>query len=718
MTYPDGQTVSYGYDAMDRLVSVKEPDGKTTKYEYDALGRRIATEGANEQTSYAYDEVGNLVSQTSTGAYELALEYAYDLAGRMTQESCTDNGTTVTSKFAYDALRQLVKTVYPDGSESASTYDNSGNVISATDAAGGKAEAAYDGRGRLTATTDELGNETAYEYDLNGNLVAQVLATGDEIRYTYDSRNRLIAMEAAGESLRYEYDAAGNVTRSLAGGVETRREYDKMSRLVYQKDAEGFETRYRYDVAGNAVWIRDGYGETVNEFDALGRVITVTDAETGEVKFRYEYDAAGKTAAVYLADGGMIRYTYDERGERTGYEYVEPERQPSGMAKGAHYKPWQEEPLGKISKVYKDESWRLIAETEAEYGLAKAQKAATAAEAAYAAARADAPGTATARNAEAAYRETKQALAAAQGAYNKILNADSLDQAALDCMNCVTNDAQLAAEETMMWADQAKQRKMQQQWERKFSPKEPDYSNLSSGTIGERVFRTQICDRYNKNIEIEKQYLIDLMKSGAFDGHYNGQGIGMLAEMLMGPSIDEAFATNMVRNFVRELQEKYGWDLGTVAHSGCEAIAVYNVLQDLGKNISLSKIIYDAEFNQYTWLQGWAGVHPENVDDLLSLYEVEFENVDTKDIEKQLQNGNLKSGEIFIAVFYLDKNDTGPTGLIHTVEIEYAPDKNSDEPWIVYNAYNKREMEKTYTSLEDVYGKGAFKYIYEIEGVR
>ena len=73
MTYPDGKTVSYGYDAMDRLVSVKEPDGKTTKYEYDALGRRIATEGANEQTSYAYDEVGNLVSQTSTGAYELAL---------------------------------------------------------------------------------------------------------------------------------------------------------------------------------------------------------------------------------------------------------------------------------------------------------------------------------------------------------------------------------------------------------------------------------------------------------------------------------------------------------------------------------------------------------------------------------------------------------------------------------------------------------------------
>ena len=33
----------------------------------------------------------------------------------------------------------------------------------------------------------------------------------------------------------------------------------------------------------------------------------------------------------------MIRYTYDERGERTGYEYVEPERRGQGMANGAHY---------------------------------------------------------------------------------------------------------------------------------------------------------------------------------------------------------------------------------------------------------------------------------------------------------------------------------------------------------------------------------------------
>ena len=76
MTYPDGKTASYAYDDMNRLVSVKGVDGATTKYEYDALGRRIATDGAKEDTVYTYDEVGNLVSQTTTGAYDLALEGA------------------------------------------------------------------------------------------------------------------------------------------------------------------------------------------------------------------------------------------------------------------------------------------------------------------------------------------------------------------------------------------------------------------------------------------------------------------------------------------------------------------------------------------------------------------------------------------------------------------------------------------------------------------
>ena len=92
MTYPNGKKVTYTYDAMNRLVSVKGVDGKTTRYSYDALGRRIATEGAKETSSYTYDEVGNLVSQTTTGAYDLALSYAYDLSGRMTSESRTENG--------------------------------------------------------------------------------------------------------------------------------------------------------------------------------------------------------------------------------------------------------------------------------------------------------------------------------------------------------------------------------------------------------------------------------------------------------------------------------------------------------------------------------------------------------------------------------------------------------------------------------------------------
>ena len=115
MTYPNGKTVKYTYDDMNRLIVVKGIDGETTKYEYDALGRRIATDGAKEDTVYTYDEVGNLVSQTTTGAYDLALEYAYDLSGRMTSESRTENGATLTSSYIYDALGQLTGFTRSDG---------------------------------------------------------------------------------------------------------------------------------------------------------------------------------------------------------------------------------------------------------------------------------------------------------------------------------------------------------------------------------------------------------------------------------------------------------------------------------------------------------------------------------------------------------------------------------------------------------------------------
>lgn len=152
MSYPNGKTVKYAYDGMNRLVSVKGIDGATTKYSYDAMGRRIATDGAKEDTSYTYDEMGNLISQTTTGAYDLALEYAYDLSGRMTKESRTENGVTLESSYIYDALGQLTGFERSDGITEAYTYDPVGNMLTKT-VGGIKTQYSYNAANQLEDIT-------------------------------------------------------------------------------------------------------------------------------------------------------------------------------------------------------------------------------------------------------------------------------------------------------------------------------------------------------------------------------------------------------------------------------------------------------------------------------------------------------------------------------------------------------------------------------------
>lgn len=146
-----GRTVKYAYDAMNRLTSVKGVDG-ATRYEYDAMGRRIATDGAKEDTTYAYDEMGNLISQTTSGAYDLALEYAYDLSGRMTKESRTENGATLTSDYAYDKLGQLTSFERSDNISESYTYDPVGNMLSKS-ANGVKTRYTYNAANQLVSFT-------------------------------------------------------------------------------------------------------------------------------------------------------------------------------------------------------------------------------------------------------------------------------------------------------------------------------------------------------------------------------------------------------------------------------------------------------------------------------------------------------------------------------------------------------------------------------------
>ena len=290
MTYPNGKTVSYSYDEMNRLIAVKGVDGEVTKYGYDALGRRIATDGAKEDTVYTYDEVGNLVSQTTTGAYDLALEYAYDLSGRMTNESRTENGATLESVFTYDPLGQLTSFTRSDGQSETYTYDPVGNMTAKTQN-GVSSNMRYNAANQLIQSVTG-GETTKYAYDANGNLTRSENAAGAR-SYAYNALNLLESFTREdGYTENYSYNA---------------------NRLLSEiRTSEDLTTTLTWDILyGDGVVIStDQNGKTTNYTYGLERISAIT----GRTRTEYVYDGRGSVAAEvsynnawYTFGGGLAR---------------------------------------------------------------------------------------------------------------------------------------------------------------------------------------------------------------------------------------------------------------------------------------------------------------------------------------------------------------------------------------------------------------------------
>ena len=223
-------------------------------------------------TEYTYDEVGDLIAQTTTGSYDLALEYTYDLSGRMTGESRTEKGKTVESAYTYDPLGQLVGYTRSDGRSESYTYDAVGNMTRKVQD-GVTTAVAYNTANQLTKSVTG-GDTTTYTYDPNGNLTAKQTAAGTT-RYTYNALNLLQSYTGEdGYTETYTYNANG-----LLGSVTTPEA----------------TTTLTWDILyGDGVVISETTGKkTTNYTYGLERI----SALTGSNRAEYIYDARGSVAA-------------------------------------------------------------------------------------------------------------------------------------------------------------------------------------------------------------------------------------------------------------------------------------------------------------------------------------------------------------------------------------------------------------------------------------
>jgi RHS repeat-associated protein len=244
----DGKlALSYEFDALGRPTGRRlTVDGTERFYQkltFDAVGRAGAREekvdgGALDTLTYGYDGIGQLET-VKRGAQALET-YAYDLDGNRTSGGAAyDDQDRLTTRAGiahkWDADGFLVRR----GSDTFA-WSRGGELLTAT-AGGATVTYAYDAFGRRTARTD-AGGTTKYLYGNPANMFQVTASTGPDgalSSYFYDGDDRLYAIERDGERYYVASDQIGSprlVIRASDGSVVRRVDYDAYG---IERDASG-----------------------------------------------------------------------------------------------------------------------------------------------------------------------------------------------------------------------------------------------------------------------------------------------------------------------------------------------------------------------------------------------------------------------------------------------------------------------------------------------
>lgn len=251
---------------------------------------QLLTGGVAETTTYSYDSVYNLVSQST---------------GSSTSEAGGADGRTASTR--YDSLGRVTGRLDGIGSvalaalgasPTATQIDNVYTTYGTT--------YSYDTWGRLISQRDPNGNKTLFFYDLDNRLTYQVDATGGVVQYVYTT------FSEKSDVLTYVTPVA---LAGLAGGGDW-----SLTGLITTDNAKDSKSHTDYDVAGQVVTVIDYQTSTVSGstfylYNAFGEVKRQTAPLPASVTVR--------TDMVYTRRGLLQSSTADVGGLAltTGYLY-------------------------------------------------------------------------------------------------------------------------------------------------------------------------------------------------------------------------------------------------------------------------------------------------------------------------------------------------------------------------------------------------------------
>ena len=347
-------SVTYDYDVQDHLTEVVDGEGAVTAYDYS--DRDLMTQEVSEvsgTTDFDYNEHGEL--ETRTDARGVVMTRTIDELDRVSFEDYPDDTLDVT--YTYDdpmvafSLGRLTKIergsqavdyaydrfgrVTQDGDLSY-VYDDNGNRLSIGYPDSVSAIYTYDAADRQSTLTVEVPGEpdatvvTASSYEPAGPLASVTLGNGLIENRAFDTRYYPGAIQVDGGSpvLDWDYttDDVGNIADIgdvLDPANDRTYGYQDYQYYLTRGDGPWGDLSWTYDFIGNRLSeTRDGITDT---YTYVANAASGNSAQLDEIQLGaggttiFAYDAAGNQTQVD-SGGDVVDRTYDDAGRMSRQE--------------------------------------------------------------------------------------------------------------------------------------------------------------------------------------------------------------------------------------------------------------------------------------------------------------------------------------------------------------------------------------------------------------
>lgn len=286
-------TIEYSYNDQGLQVSVDINSNTVASFEYDPItGEQTKLIDANAgETTYSYDNYGNLVSQT-------------------------DNKGTTT--LTYNNYNELISETSPVGTITY-TYINQGN-----------------GLNKVNTVTHSNGYEESYIYDgLNRMVKNSIEIDGDvyQYEYTYDANSRIKSKTFPSDfKVDFHYDGVGNLTKKSSptlGNLWEAVDMNQFGQYTEIKKGNGITSTYNFDEIGLPDDQSGGLNLDYTFNQTTGNLEDRTNNHTSNLE-DFDYDSYDRLKEIVLNSSTTktIAYKSDESGnidskdDLTNYQYL------------------------------------------------------------------------------------------------------------------------------------------------------------------------------------------------------------------------------------------------------------------------------------------------------------------------------------------------------------------------------------------------------------